>query len=119
MVKNNPNLPLIGGVIAGVAASACCVGPLVLLMLGISGSWISSLTDLEPYRPIFIGISLLFVVLAYRKIYIKKEGDDCVEGEICAFLELSVCTNIYSGLLSYLFYWHSYHHTSLHCFTED
>ncbi|MCB1860400.1 MAG: mercuric transport protein [Gammaproteobacteria bacterium] len=85
MVKNNPNLPLIGGVIAGVAASACCVGPLVLLMLGISGSWISSLTDLEPYRPIFIGISLLFVVLAYRKIYIKKEGDDCVEGEICAF----------------------------------
>ena len=84
MVKNNPNLPLIGGVIAGVAASACCVGPLVLLMLGISGSWISSLTDLEPYRPIFIGISLLFVVLAYRKIYIKKEGDDCVEGEICA-----------------------------------
>ncbi len=84
MVKNSANLPLIGGIIAGVAASACCIGPLVLLMLGIGGSWVSSLTDLEPYRPVFIGASLLFIVLAYRKIYIQKEGNDCVEGEICA-----------------------------------
>ncbi|MCB1863712.1 MAG: mercuric transport protein, partial [Gammaproteobacteria bacterium] len=79
MVKNSANLPLIGGIIAGVAASACCIGPLVLLMLGIGGSWVSSLTDLEPYRPVFIGASLLFIVLAYRKIYIQKEGNDCVE----------------------------------------
>lgn len=60
---------LIAGLIAGITASACCIGPLVLLMLGISGSWIVNLTALEPYRPIFIGITLLFLGLAYRKLY--------------------------------------------------
>jgi len=48
---------------------ACCLGPLVLLSLGISGSWISGLSALEPLRPLFIGISLLFLFLAYRRLY--------------------------------------------------
>ncbi len=64
---------LIAGVIAGITASACCLGPLVLLTLGISGSWISNLTALEPYRPIFIGITLLFLGLAFRKLYLVPQ----------------------------------------------
>jgi len=64
---------LIAGIIAGITASACCVGPLVLLMLGISGSWISNLTALEPYRPIFIGMTLLFLGLAFRKLYLVPQ----------------------------------------------
>jgi len=64
---------LIAGIVAGTTASACCVGPLVLLMLGISGSWISNLTALEPYRPIFIGITLLFLGLAFRKLYLVPQ----------------------------------------------
>lgn len=28
-----------GGILAAIAASTCCAGPLVLLMLGISGRW--------------------------------------------------------------------------------
>jgi hypothetical protein len=46
---------LIAGILSTVGASICCVGPLVLLALGVSGAWISSLTALESYRPIFIG----------------------------------------------------------------
>ena len=41
---------LIAGGISALLASACCLGPLVLIMLGISGAWIGSLTLLEPYN---------------------------------------------------------------------
>jgi len=52
-------------VLAAIIGSLCCVAPLVLLTLGISGVWISQLTALEPYRPIFIGITLVFIGLAF------------------------------------------------------
>lgn len=37
---------------ATIAASLCCVGPLVLVILGIGGAWISNLRVLEPWRPL-------------------------------------------------------------------
>ncbi|MBI4487071.1 MAG: hypothetical protein HY655_13765, partial [Acidobacteria bacterium] len=36
----------VGG-LAAILASTCCLGPLVLLMLGFSGAWIGNLTALE------------------------------------------------------------------------
>jgi MerT mercuric transport protein len=53
---------LIAGILSAIGASICCVGPLVLLALGVSGAWIGSLTALEPYRPIFIGLGPLSIV---------------------------------------------------------
>lgn len=73
---------LIGGIIAGVAASTCCLGPLVLLALGISGSWIGNLSAMEPYRPIFIGITLVFLGLAFRKLYLEPQA--CAVDAPCA-----------------------------------
>ena len=73
---------LIAGLLAGITASICCVGPLVLLMLGISGSWISNLSALEPYRPFFIGVAIVFLWLAYRKIYRKQKS--CNTNAVCA-----------------------------------
>lgn len=73
---------LIGGILAAIGASVCCVGPLVLLGLGISGAWISNLTALEPYRPIFIGLTLLFLGLAFRKFYLVPQV--CEPGTSCA-----------------------------------
>lgn len=75
---------LVGGALAALAASACCLGPLVLVSLGVGGAWISNLTMLEPFRPIFIGIALLCMVLAYRKIYRGPVADDCAPGSVCA-----------------------------------
>lgn len=40
--------------LTAIGASVCCVGPLVLLTLGVGGSWASTLTAFEPVRPIFI-----------------------------------------------------------------
>jgi len=73
---------LIAAIAAAIGASLCCIGPLVLLSLGIGGTWISSLTALEPYRPIFVGITLLFVFLAFRKLYVVPR--QCAPGEACA-----------------------------------
>jgi mercuric ion transport protein len=69
-------------VVAAIGGSLCCVAPLVLLTLGISGAWISQLTALEPYRPIFVGVMLVFIGLAFRQLYIIPA--QCAPGEACA-----------------------------------
>ena len=68
--------------LAAIGASVCCVGPLVLLSLGIGGAWISSLAALEPYRPIFIGITLVFLFMAFRKLYLIPR--QCAPDDACA-----------------------------------
>jgi mercuric ion transport protein len=68
-------------VLAAIVGSLCCVAPLVLLTLGISGAWISRLTALEPYRPVFIGVTVVFMGLAFRQLYIVPAR--CAPGEVC------------------------------------
>jgi mercuric ion transport protein len=78
----NAKLALAGGVLAGISASACCLGPLLLLSLGVGGAWIGHLTALEPYRPVFIVLTVLFLGLAFRKLYLVPQScaleDNCV-----------------------------------------
>lgn len=50
-------------------ASLCCLGPLLLVALGFSGAWLANLTVLEPYRPFFIGLSLLALLFAGQRIF--------------------------------------------------
>lgn len=78
------NTTLIGGGLAALAASACCLGPLILVSLGIGGAGVSNLTMLEPYRPIFIGIALICMAVAYRKIYAAKPAENCLPDTLCA-----------------------------------
>ena len=73
---------LLAGVLAGIGASACCVGPLVLLGLGIGGAWVGTLTALEPYRPALIGLTAVFIGLAFRALYLVPEA--CEPGRACA-----------------------------------
>ena len=75
---------LIGAIGAAAAASICCVGPLVLLALGVSGAWIGNLTALEPYRPIVMGLKLGFLGFAFYKVYKKPEEKECEPGSYCA-----------------------------------
>jgi len=81
-VKSTGRGDMVAAIAAAIGASLCCIGPLVLLALGIGGTWISSLTALEPYRPIFIGITLLFLFLAFRKLYLVPRK--CAPGDSCA-----------------------------------
>jgi mercuric ion transport protein len=73
---------LIAGALAAISASVCCVGPLVLLALGVSGTWIGNLTAMEAYRPLFIGMTLLFLGLAFRRLYLMPQV--CTAGTTCS-----------------------------------
>lgn len=72
----------IGALLAALGASACCVGPFFLVSLGLGGAWMSSLTIMEPARPFFIILTLIFIGLGYRKLYLTPKG--CAEGQICS-----------------------------------
>ena len=76
----------IGAVFAAIGASVCCVGPLLLLSLGIGGAWMSTLTSMEVVRPFFIIMSLIFIGLGYRKLYLIPENWE--EGQACAVSEV-------------------------------
>ncbi|MDQ6997438.1 MAG: mercuric transporter MerT family protein [Mariprofundus sp.] len=53
---NKENTPLVGAIIAGGLASACCIGPLIVVMLGLGSA--SAFIAMEPYRPLFATITL-------------------------------------------------------------
>ncbi len=73
---------LVAGGFAAILASTCCLGPLVLVMLGFSGAWIGNLTALEPYRPYFLGAAAIALFFAYRRIF--RPAADCAPGQACA-----------------------------------
>ena len=80
-----------GGVVGAILASTCCVAPLVLLMLGVSGAWIGNLTALEPYKPIFAGVALVFIGLGFRQVYFKVQPV-CEDGSYCGRPESALIT---------------------------
>jgi mercuric ion transport protein len=78
----NAKQSLLASALAAIGASACCVLPLVLLTLGIGGAWVAQLTKLEPYRPFFVFIALIFLALAWRKLYRAPQA--CAADKPCA-----------------------------------
>ncbi len=73
MSEDTPSsVSLVASFLAAIGATACCAGPLVLLMLGMGGAWVSSLTALEPYRPVFIALALGFLGWAGYRLYFGK-----------------------------------------------
>ena len=71
----------VGGV-AAILASACCLGPLVLVSVGLGGAWVSNLQALEPFRPDFIAAALIALLLAWKRIY--RDPAACAPGDVCA-----------------------------------
>lgn len=73
-----------GGAIGAILASTCCVVPLILVTLGISGAWIGNLTALEPYKPYFGTVALIFIGLGFREVYFNDRQPACAEDSYCA-----------------------------------
>lgn len=71
-----------GGVIGAVLASSCCVVPLLLVMLGMSGAWIGSLTALEPYKPYFLTAAALLLAGGFWHVYFRVRME-CADGSYC------------------------------------
>lgn len=91
---------LFTGGVAAILASACCLGPLVLILLGFSGAWIGNLTAVEPYRPFFIGLALLALYFAWRRIWSPVAA--CQPGEVCALPRVRRTYQIAFGLVALL-----------------
>lgn len=72
---------LLAGSAAAIGASACCVGPLALVLLGVSGAWGSRLVSLEPLQPVFIAAAMVFFGFAFRRLY--QRPPECVPGQAC------------------------------------
>ena len=71
-----------GGIIGALAVSSCCIVPLVLFTLGISGAWIGNLTALAPYQPIFFAATGGFLGVGYWLVY-RQPKTVCADGS-CA-----------------------------------
>jgi mercuric ion transport protein len=80
-----------GGVIGAILASSCCILPLVLVTLGVSGAWIGNLTVLEPYKPLFVALTAVFVGLGFWHVYFRAKPA-CADGSYCARPESSRLT---------------------------
>lgn len=72
-----------GGILAALVASSCCVVPVVLVTLGISGAWIGNLTALEPYKVYFLGITALLLTAGFWHVYLKPKKA-CDNDSYCA-----------------------------------
>jgi len=65
--RSGPALTLAGA--AALLASSCCVLPLVLAIVGVSGAWIGSLRRLEPYSSWLLALAVASLALAAWRIY--------------------------------------------------
>lgn len=64
-VSRLQNAAATGGLLGAVAASSCCMLPLLLFTLGASGSWIGTLVRLAPYQPYFIALAVACLGCGY------------------------------------------------------
>ncbi len=81
--ENQAKLLAAGGLIGGFLASTCCILPLALVTLGVSGAWIGKLTALSPYQPYFLIVALGLLGAGFWRAYRKNEFA-CAPGSLCA-----------------------------------
>ena len=64
------------GLFAAIAASSCCIPPVIALIAGVGGS-ASALSWMEPFRPYLIGLAVVAIGYAWYNYYKLKNTDDC------------------------------------------
>lgn len=75
-------LVAVGGVLGALAASSCCIIPLILFSLGIGGAWISNLTALAPYKPYFVAGTTGILGYGFYLVY-WKPWRACADDAAC------------------------------------
>lgn len=72
----------LGGAASAVAASTCCVLPLVLGSLGLGGALVAGLGGLAPYQTAFRIVALALLGAGFWLIYSRKPA--LAAGAACA-----------------------------------
>ncbi len=65
------SLPAAGGIIAAIVASLCCIGPVLVALIGVGS--IGAFAVFESYRPYLIGITVILLGVAFYLVYKKRE----------------------------------------------
>lgn len=71
-----------GALGSAIAASICCLGPLILAILGLGGG--ALLLKFEPFRPLLLVATALFLGGAFYLAYRRPGPEDCEPGSVCA-----------------------------------
>lgn len=83
-IQRRQYLVAAGGLLGAVAASSCCIVPLILFGLGVSGAWIGNLTRLALYQPYFVAITVAALGYGYWLVYRSSQAA-CVGGRACGW----------------------------------
>ena len=107
ITKNNKSW--IAGLLTAIAASLCCITP-VLAFLGGASGLASSFSWIEPFRPYLIGLTILVFSFAwYQKLKPQKQADcDCETDNKKSFWQskkiLAVVTIMSALLIGFPYY---------------
>lgn len=71
-----------GAVLAAAAASVCCLGPLLFVLLGLGAFGAAAAFDAA--RPYLLGAAVLFLAFGFYRAYFRRVADTCAPGEACA-----------------------------------
>ncbi len=71
-----------GSVLGALAMSSCCIVPLVLFSVGLSGAWLGKLTALYPYKWYLFVPAAGFIAAGFYFVYRKPKA--CDDGAYCA-----------------------------------
>src|SRR5258708_39987133 len=78
--RRGQRLMAVGSLLGALAASSCCILPLVLFSLGVTGAWIGNLTQLAPYHSYIVAATLAFLGYGYCLVFPSVQTD-CDAGE--------------------------------------
>ncbi len=73
-----------GGMLGALAMSSCCILPLVLFSLGVTGAWIGNLAALYPYKMYFLVPTAALLAGGFYKVYQKPKAAAYEDGSACA-----------------------------------
>lgn len=73
-----------GSVLGALAMSSCCILPLALFSLGVTGAWIGNLAALYPYKWFFFIPAAGFIAGGFYKVYRRPKVTECEGGAHCA-----------------------------------
>lgn len=76
MQERSNKKAIITGVFAALAASSCCIPPVVAAITGVGGAS-SALSWMEPFRPYLIGLAIITIGYAWYSNLNPKKADDC------------------------------------------
>jgi mercuric ion transport protein len=82
-----------GAVMTALAASLCCIGPLLFVVLGLGAFGASAF--FETMRPYLLGMAVLLLAFGFYRAYFRRsDTTSCAPGDACAVKPVSRFTRL-------------------------